>query len=301
METARKKVAAIRRLRPGIVLLGEIYFYEWSDRWLPEDHSWWLRKDGKREQFWPGTHRMDWYNPEYRGRVAGWTASLQSSGVDGVFYDNLREEPGPWVDLLKEVRRRVGDRFLILANAGYAVGKHDFAAPFLNGFMYESGWSHGRTEWDDTISAMRRSEGLLREPRISLIERFEDTRDRAGWPADPKRGQKPSADPAARRWSLCYALIVGELYYLFSDSTSHHHDWYPEYDVKIGRPAGPGERLGPHTWRRRYDRALVEVNLPGAKEASRVVLETEATDVLTGEKGKVFEISAGDGRIILLR
>ena len=151
VEKAREKVAAIRRLRPGVVLLGEIYFYEWSDRWLPEDHPWWLRRDGKREQFWPGTHRMDWYN------------------------------------------------------------------------------------------------------------------------------------------------------YLFSDNTSHHHDWYPEYDVKIGRPAGPGESLGSHAWRRRYDKALVEVNLPGAREASRVVLETESTDVLSGEKGKVFVIPAGDGRIILLR
>ena len=125
--------------------------------------------------------------------------------------------------------------------------------------------------------------------------------DRAGWPADPKRGQKPPADPAARRWSLCYALIIGEFYYLFSDSTSHHHDWYPEYDVKIGRPTGPGERLSPHVWRRRYEKAQVEVNLPGAKTASRVELETEATDVLTGEKGRVFVIPDGDGRIILLR
>jgi len=297
---ARRKVEEIRRLRPGMVLLGEIYFYEWSDRWLPEDHPWWLRKEGKREQFWPGTHRMDWGNPEVRDRVAGWTASLQASGIDGVFYDNLREEPGPWVELLKEVRRRVGDRFLILANTGYAVGKHDFAAPYLNGFMYESGWSHGRTEWDDTIAAMRRSEGLLREPRISLIERFEDTGSRAGWPADPKRGQKPPVDPAARRWSLCYALIIGEFFYLFADSTSHFHDWYPEYDMKIGAPAGPGERLGPHAWRRRYEKALVAVNLPGAKEAHRVELETEGSDVLTGAKGKVFEIPAGEGRIILL-
>ena len=47
--------------------------------------------------------------------------------------------------------------------------------------------------------------------------------------------------------------------------------------------------------------ALVEVNLPGAKEASRVELETEGTDVFTGERGKVFEVPAGDGRIILLR
>ena len=80
------------------------------------------------------------------------TVSLQGSGLDGVFYDNLREEPEPWVSFLKEVRQPVGDHFLILANCGYSVGKHDFAAPFLNGFMYESGWSHNRTEWTDVIS-----------------------------------------------------------------------------------------------------------------------------------------------------
>ena len=60
-----------------------------------------------------------------------------------------------WVAFLKEVRENVGDDFLILVNWGYSVGKHDFAAPFLNGFMYESGWSHQRTEWDDMIRQMR--------------------------------------------------------------------------------------------------------------------------------------------------
>ena len=102
-----------------------------------------------------------------------------------------------------------GDRLLILANAGYAVGKHDFAAPLLNGFMYESGWSHGRTEWDVAIAALRRSEGLLREPRISVIERFEDTGRRAGWPGDPGRGQPgldqlpwPPGTPAGSRSAM---------------------------------------------------------------------------------------------------
>ena len=56
-------------------------------------------------------------------------------------------------------------------------------------------------------------------------------------PAGPPMpgGAKPQPDPAARRWSL-YSLIIGEFYYLFSDNTSHRHDWYPEYDVKIGLP-----------------------------------------------------------------
>ncbi len=296
---ARTKVQQIRRLNPGVIVLTDLLFYEWPDDWLPEDHPWWLRKDGERQQFWPGTHRMNWYDPAYRERVVQHTVSLKQAGVDGVFYDNLREEPEPWVAFLQQVRQQVGDDFLILANCGYSVGKHDFAAPFLNGFMYESGWSHDRTEWDEVIGKMQHSETLLRTPRISLIERFEETRNRAGWPGDPQRGQKPPADDASRRWSLCYALIVGDFFYLFSDNTSHRHDWYPEYDHKIGQPLGPGERLGPHAWQRRYDDALVAMNLPGAAEPLDLELDRSAKDSLTGEQGRSFRIPPGDGRILV--
>lgn len=297
---ARERVNQIRQLNPGVIVLGEMLFYEWPDRWLPEDHPWWLRKNDQRQQFWPGTHRMNWYDPEFRGQVVRQTASLQGAGLDGVFYDNLREEPEPWVSFLKEVREKVGDHFLILANCGYSVGKHDFAAPFLNGFMYESGWSHGRTEgWTEVIRKMQHSELLLRSPRISLIERFEETRDHAGWPGDAKRGQKPAADHGARRWSLAYALIVGDFFYLFSDNTSHKHDWYPEYDVKIGQPLGPGEQVNAHAWTRKYDKAVVAVNLPGAAADLTLNLEHPAQDTLTGEEGRSFVIPPGDGRILL--
>ena len=265
LNVARQWVKRIRELNPGVIVLCELRFYEWPDSWLPENHPWWLRKNDQRQLFWPGTHRMNWYDPEYRHQVVRQTASLQDSGLDGVFYDNLREEPEPWVSFLKEVRQQVGDHFLILANCGYSVGKHDFAAPFLNGFMYESGWSHNRTEWTDVIRKMQHSESLLRSPRISLIERFEETRDHAGWPGDAMRGHKPPADPVARRWSLAYALIVGDFFYLFSDNTSHGHDWYPEYDVKIGQPLGPGEQVNAYVWTRKYEKGVVAVNLPGAK------------------------------------
>jgi len=298
VELAKSNIEKLRQLNPDILIFTDLLFYEWVDNWLPEDHPWWLRKDGKRQQFWPGTHRMDWYNPEYRRHVVNWTIAVKQTGVDGIFYDNIRNEPEPWVTFLTEVRKTVGDDFLIFANAGYNVGGYDFAAPFLNGIMYESGWSHNRTKWDDTIRKMRHTETLLREPKISLIERFEEIRDRAGWPGDAKRGQKPEPDPATRRWSLCYALIIGNYYYLFSDNTSHRHDWYPEYDIKIGLPIEEGERLSSHVWQRRYEKALVLVNLPGAKEPHKIQLQETVTDTLTGETGKTFIISPGDGRIL---
>ncbi len=296
---AQKRVAELRRLNPDAVILGDLCFYEYQDAWLPEDHPWWLRVEGKRQQFWPGTHRMDWNQAEYRRHVAKQTAALKQTGVDGVFYDNLRPEQEPWVAFLKEVRQAVGDEFLVLANAGYAVGEYDWVAPYLNGFMYESGWSHNRTAWDETIRKMQHTETLLRAPRISVIERFEEIRDRAGWPNDEKKGQKPPRDPAARRWSLCYALTVGNFYYLFSDSTSHQHDWYPEYDVKIGQPREVGQRVSDHVWQRRYDKALVVVNLPGASAPYPIELPAPARDALTGKSGTRFEVPSGDGCVLV--
>ena len=151
---AKRRLAELRKLNPDAPILAELYFYEYRETWLPADHPWWLRRDGKRQQFWPGTYRMDWNNAEYRRHVVKLTAALEQVGFDGVFYDNLRDEPEPWVAFLKEVRRAVSDGFLILANAGYAVGRHDFAAPFLNGVMYESGGSH-RAHRGGTIASLR--------------------------------------------------------------------------------------------------------------------------------------------------
>ena len=295
---ARRRINEIKQINPQAIVLAELYFYEYSDQWLPDDHPWWLRVDGERKQFWPGTHRMDWNNPEYRRHVVKQTAALKEAGLDGVFYDNLRNEPTPWIAFLKDIREAVGEEFLIFANAGYAVGSYDFAAPYLNGMMYESGWSHNRTEWDDCIQKMRHTQSLLQEPKISVIERFEEIRNRAGWPGDPQRGQKPEPDPEARHWSLCYSLIVGDFYYIFSDNTSHRHDWYPEYDQKIGLPLKPGEQVNSHVWRRIYENALVVVNLPGAKEPYTVQLNESALDTLTGERGSEFVIPPGDGRIL---
>ena len=307
VEAAKRRVAELRKLNPDAVILGDLSFYELDENELPEDHPWWLRVDGKREQFWPGTYRMDWNRPDYQQTVIARTVALAQTGVvDGVFYDNLREEKAPWLAVMKGVRAKVGDGFLIQANAGYDIGSYDWLAPYMNGMMYESGWSHpARSEWrpqeswDDRTRMMQRTESLLREPRISLIERFEEVRDHAGWPTDPLKGKEIRRDPATRHWTMCYALIVGDFYYLFSDSTSHRHDWYPEYDVKIGLPAKPGGRVNAHVWRREYQKALVVMNLPDATEPYEVSLPRPARDSFTGETGSQFTVPPGDGRILV--
>jgi hypothetical protein len=299
IENTRSRIARLREINPKIVVLCDLSFFELEEDALPEDHPWWLRVDGKREQFWPGTYRLDWHNKDYQRHILRKAVAVRDLGVDGVFYDNLRDEPEALIPILEGIRKAVGDDFLIMANVGYAIDEYDWAAAYLNGMMYESGWSHRRTEWDECIEAMRRTASLLREPRVSLIERFEEVRGHAGWPTDRRRRQTPPRDPAARRWSLCYSLIVGDYYYLFSDNTSHRHDWYPEYDAKIGLPAGVGERISAHVWQREYDKGLVVVNLPGADGAHVMELERPACDSFSGERGVKFTVAPGDGAILM--
>lgn len=299
IENAKERIAQIRKINPNAVLIGDQLFYEYPENWLSDDHPWWLRENGEKKQFWPGTYRMDWNNEDYLDHAVKQTIVLKEVGVDGVFYDNIRNEPKPWITFLSKVRDAVGDDFLILANCGYDVGSYDFASPFLNGMMYESGWSHNRTEWGETILKMQHTQSLLREPKISIIERFEEIRSHAGWPGDEKREQKPNLDPKSRYWSLCYSLIVGDYYYLFSDNTSHKHDWYPEYDQKIGKPLCKGERINSHVWKRQYDNAVVYANLPGSQQPYTVTLDHRAVDTFTKQKGKEFIIPPGEGRILL--
>ena len=113
------------------------------------------------------------------------------------------------------------------------------------------------------------------------------------------RGSRSRATRPARHWTLAYALIVGEFYYLFSDSTSHRHDWYPEYDVKIGLPKAAGRRLNAHVWERDYDKARVVMNLPDATEPYQVTLDKPARDSFTGETGTKFTVPPGEGRVLV--
>lgn len=319
-EQATRRVAAIRMLCPNAVLIASIAFFESSG--LAADHPWYLRYDeklhkpqwwykkeqgGDRVQFWPGTYRMDLANSGYRARIIQQISGLKGVGIDGVFIDNLGlagmalrsgvDERDAWISFFKGIREACGEDFVIIANGGLLT---PWAAPYLNGLMYE-GFGHGPdTDWDDLISQLQEIEEVQPEPRINYIERFERTGGDDGWPGDPERGLPPvERDAAARRWSMALSLTVGDYYYLFADSTHHAHDWYSAYDRKIGLPLAAGERVNSHVWRREYEKALVVVNLPGAAEPHEVEVEKLALDAFAGERGTRFTIPPGDGRILI--
>jgi len=285
LRLAQQRAGGTHLRHPEAVLLCEVSFYEYRDDRLPEEHPWWLREEGERVPSRPGYYRLNWEDPEYRSHVARLTVALTDTGIDGVFYDHLRPEArAPWTAFLKEVRLGVGSSFLLLASLGDEVSGCEYLLPLLNGVVYEAGWCHDRTDWEECVRAMQRNEVLLRPPRISVVECFAE----ADAPAE-----------AARRSSLCYALTVGDYYYLSHDRASARRPWPPEYEAKIGHPLEPGKQISSHVWRRPYDRALVVVNLPGAAEAFTVRVGRPAWDAFTGETGTEFTLPPGDGRILV--
>jgi len=101
-------------------------------------------------------HRMDWSNPSTSRRWFRQTAACQEVGFDGVFYDNLRLEKTTLARGDEGGARGGGRPVPDLANCGYDVGNYDWLAPWLNGIMYESGWSHRRTEWTTAFARCSR-------------------------------------------------------------------------------------------------------------------------------------------------
>ena len=318
LERARARVGHIRALYPHALLIASIPFFE--NGGLPENHpwylrydeklhkpQWWLKRDGDRLMFWPDTWRMDIANREYQQRIIQQICGLKEAGLDGVFIDNLAlagmalragvDERQAWISFFQGIRDACGDDFFIIANGGLLT---PWAAPYLNGAMFE-GFGYGAdTDWDKVIGQMQEMAAQQPEPHIDYIERFERQGDDDGWPGDPERGLPPAKrEASSRRWSLALALTIGDYYYLFSDSTHHAHDWYQEYDRKIGLPRGPGERVSSHLWRREFENALVVVNLPGAEATYEVDLPQPAIDSFTDERGAHFTVPPGDGRILI--
>jgi len=70
--------------------------------------------------------------------------------------------------------------------------------------------------------------------------------------------------------------------------------------VKIGLPTETGEQINSHVWQRRYEKALVVVNLPGAEAHHEVKLDKPAKDSLTGKFGTSFVVPPGEGRILVM-
>lgn len=287
---ARRMRQTLRRLNPNVILIAEIRYRDASPRFLPETHPWWRREDGRRVPGWEEGRfiQLDFGNPEYRRHVAQRAKAVVETGVvDGVMLDWWRDDDDR-LELVKTIRRAIGDDALILANAND--NKTPRTAPYINGYFMECYRTKTAEDWRRIADTLSWAETHLRKPRINCLETwFHNSRQ----------------DLHLMRATTTLALTHSDGYCLFSDPNplpvpDHRHDWYDFWNRGLGRPKGPGKKRDDGAHIREFDNGFAVYNPMGNREAS-IEFQEELTSRASGKRGRIHRVVSSDGDVFLRR
>jgi len=290
-ESIRRALATRHTLlekNPQIVLMAEIRYRDAASGYLPDDHPWWLRRDGRRVVGWAegGFYQLDVANPAFRAHVAAQARAVVATGVvDGVMLDWWQENDDR-VALVQAVREAIGPHALILVNTNDRQAPR--SAPYVNGLFMECYRSRTAEDWRRIADTLTWAESHLREPRINCVETWYHTSRR---------------DLPLVRATTALVLTHSDGYGLFSDpnplpTPDHRHDWYAFWDKGLGRPTGPGQKRPDGAFLREFDCGWAVYNPRGNREVV-VRLPTPATSRATGTRGSEHRVPAGDGDVFL--
>ncbi len=279
----------LAKSNPNLVFLAEIRYRDASQRFLPENHSWWKRDDhDSRVGGWEEGHfyLLDHSNVELQEAVAKKSAAVVSTGVfDGVMLDWWQDDEER-IELIKRVRKAIGPDALILVNANDRQTPE--SAPYVNGYFMECWRSRTRQDWDRIAKTLLYAEASLRQPRVNCLETwYEESRQ----------------DLHRMRATTCLVLTHSDGYCLFSDPNDlptgdHRHDWYPFWEKRLGKPTGKGAIAVDGSARREYDHGAAAYN-PIGNPPLEVTFERPRRSLATDRTAKVHRVPPLDGDLFL--
>jgi hypothetical protein len=278
----------LQRKNPHLVMLAEIRYRDAHRSYLPQDHPWWKRKDGRLVMGWEegGYIQLDFANPDFRKQVAAQARAVVDSGAfDGVMLDWWADDEDR-LALIKEVRAAIGEKTLILANANDR--KTPRTAAFINGYFMECYKSKTSEDWRQIADTLQWAEKNLREPRINCLET---------WFHNSRR------DLHLMRATTTLALTLSDGYCLFSDpnplpTPDHLHDWYDFWNKSLGKPTATGVQRDDGAFQREFERGVVVYN-PMGNNPITVKFTDPRRRASTGESGRSFVMPACDGDLFL--
>jgi hypothetical protein len=284
---ARRK--ALLELNPNIILIAEIRYRDASRRFLPPDHEWWRRdKKGELVKGWDEGKfiQLDFDNPQFRQHVAKQAqAAVESGVVDGVLLDWWSDDDSR-LELVKLVRKAVGDEHLILANANDRTTPR--TAPYINGYFMECYRSKTPADWGRIAATLAWAEKNLRPPRANCLETwYHNSRD----------------DLNLMRAATTLSLTCSDGYCLFSDPNplpagDHRHNWYPFWDAKLGKPVSAGVTMSDGTIRREFENGTAIYN-PMGNQTVTITFDRPRTSAASGESSASHVLKSPDGDIYL--
>jgi hypothetical protein len=227
VERAAKFRADLLGRNPNMILLAELRYFEAHKSYLPADHPWWKRKDGKIVAGWEegGYWKLDFANPEFQKHLAAQAAAVMRSGVvDGIMLDCWQDEDD-WVHLLTLLRQTVGDDALILINCNDRIAPR--SAGLVNGIYLECYRTKTADDWKRVEAALAFAEEHVRRPKLNCLETWFD---------------RSREDAHLLRATTALSLVRSDGYVLFGDpndlpSPDHAHDWHALWDEPLGGPA----------------------------------------------------------------
>jgi len=274
---------------PNVILLAEIRYRDAPARFLPPGHRWWKRgRDGQVVNGWAEGKflQLDFTNPEYRAHVARRAGAAVRTGVfDGVLLDWWMED---WdrLQLVKAVRRAVGDDKLIVVNTNQRL--EPVTAPYINGWFMECTRTKTAADWARIAASLAWGDRNLRPPRVMCLETwFHRSRN----------------DRHLMRATTTLALTHSDGYCLFSDpnplpTRDHLHDWYPFWDAPLGRPIAKGKSRTDGTFGREFDGGTV-IHNPMGNQPVTVTFAAPRKSAATGTTATRHPVGCPDGDIFL--
>lgn len=276
------------RKNPNLVMLAELRYRDAHRSYLPENHAWWQRKNGKPVVGWEegGYLLLDFSNPVYRTQVAQQAKAIMDAGVfDGIMLD-WWEDDEDRLALVKVIRQQIGDKALILVNANDR--KTPKTAVFINGYFMECYKSKSVEDWQQIAETLQWAEGNLKKPRINCIETW---------------FHKSRSDLQLMRATTTLSLTLSDGYCLFSDpnplpTPDHLHDWYEFWNRSLGQPKAQGVRMEDGSSQREFDHGLAVYNPVGNKPVT-VNFTMPHTAASTQKSAVTFTVPPGDGDLFL--
>jgi hypothetical protein len=251
-------------LNPNMLFLVEIRIHNHLQASaFPPDSEFWLRDSNNRIIANNSNQNpMNLLNLDLQNLLIERIIAVAKCGLfDGVMIDGFNSNATGFVDrhfhsatdeeiiasttrILREVRTRVQDNFLILVNTNRT--KPTAYTEYVNGTFMETGHDsngsytrEGLKEIEDTLLW---AETQLREPKINCLE-------------GEGVGTSLPNSPENQRWMRVFttlSLTHSDGYVLYTDgsrfvsplSAHHEHIWYDFWDAPLGRPVGGAETKG---------------------------------------------------------
>ena len=315
-------------LNPNMLFLQSTDLYKFAENAFSEDSDYWLRDaNGERvvKRWERIEYQVDFTKTHVQDKIVERVVGIAACGLfDGVMFDGFAHnatgfvgrELHPATDaeiiasvtrILRNIRARVGDNFLILVNAGRS--KPTAYNEYVNGsFMemnrdYPGGYTYkGLAQIDDILLW---NEENLKYPQINCLEGF-------------GIGTEPPDSPDNLRWMRVFttmALTHSNGYVLqatgkqyspasgkpYDPKTDYEYIWHDFWDVDIGKPIGEKGKLYDGTieglFIREFTNGWAVYNRSG--QAQKISLPGQTTGVASGVTSFQHTIPDLDGEMFL--